>query len=85
MQVIAFHGTPKPQFEKFSFEHMGTESGLDAGFGLYFSTSKVDAFTYGETVYECRLELKTNVDNHKVTFTETQLKAIFDSAEDICY
>ncbi len=83
MQLICFHGTPKKQFKEFSFEHMGTESGLDAGFGLYFSTDKVDALTYGETVYECRLELRKNVDNHKVTFTETQLKAIFDSCEDI--
>ena len=81
MQVITYHGTDE-NFNKFSFEKMGQSNGLDAGFGLYFTTDRVDAFTYGDLVYECRLELKRNVDNHKVTFTETQLKAILDSVKE---
>lgn len=81
MQVIAFHGTPN-NFSTFSFKKVGSQSGTTgAGFGLYFSTSKADALTYGENIFECRLELKTNVDNHKVTFTPTILKAILDKAQ----
>ena len=81
MQVLAYHGSPH-RFEKFSFENVGKEGGTTgAGFGIYFSTSKADALTYGENIYTCMLQLKTNVDNHKVTFQPQILKAILDKAE----
>ncbi len=80
MQVLAYHGSPN-KFKEFSFEKVGSESGTTgAGFGLYFTTSKVDALTYGENLYTCMLQLKTNVDNHKVTFQPQILKAILDKA-----
>ncbi len=84
MQIIVYHGTPKKPFKKFSFEEIGTESGIDgAGFGLYFSTDFVDALTYGETVYECRLELERNINNHEITFQVSDLLAILNSSESI--
>jgi len=80
MQVIAYHGSPH-RFENFSFEKIGTEGGTTgAGIGLYFTTDKVDALTYGEILYECRLELKANIDNDKVSFSPTQLRAILTSS-----
>ena len=81
MQVLAYHGSPN-DFEQFDYKKIGSESGTSgAGFGVYFSTSKADALTYGGIIYTCMLELKTNIDNHKVTFTETQLKAILKRIE----
>ncbi len=81
MQVLTYHGS-KHKFKEFSFKNVGKESGTTgAGFGLYFSTSKVDALTYGENIYTCMLQLKTNVDNHKVTFQPQILKAILDKAQ----
>jgi hypothetical protein len=81
MQVITFHGSPN-NFSAFSFKKVGSNAGISGGgFGLYFSTSKADALTYGDNIYECRLQLKTNVDNHKITFTPTILKAILDKVQ----
>lgn len=83
MQVLAYHGSPH-KFDEFSFKKVGKESGISgAGFGLYFSTSKFDALTYGDNVYTCMLELKTNVDNHKITFQPQILRAILDKCEEI--
>jgi hypothetical protein len=82
MMILAYHGSPN-KFENFSFEKVGTEGGITgAGFGIYFSTSKADSLTYGENIYTCMLQLKTNVDNHKVTFQPQILKAILDTCED---
>ena len=81
MIQLAYHGSPH-KFTEFSFKKIGTEGGISgAGFGIYFSTSKADALTYGENIYTCMLQLKTNVDNHKVTFQPQILKAILDSCE----
>jgi hypothetical protein len=82
MNIIAYHGSPN-NFDKFSFKKVGTESGTSgAGFGLYFSTSKADALTYGPYLYECMLDLETNVNNHKVDLTPTMLKAIISRIEE---
>ena len=81
MNVLGYHGSPH-KFEEFSFKKVSTEGGISgAGFGIYFSTSKADALTYGENVYTCMLQLKTNVDNHKVTFQPQILKSILYACE----
>jgi hypothetical protein len=74
--VQVYHGTPN-DFEEFSFDFIGTQSGTDgAGFGIYFTESESEALCYGENIFKCLLKLKTNVSNDKVTFTRNFLKKV---------
>lgn len=76
-----YHGSPH-EFNSFSFDFVGSESGTSgAGFGLYFTESESEAFTYGENIYECTLILKTNLSNTIITLTSQQIKRILDILE----
>jgi len=77
MALQLYHGS-KYNFDKFSFKNYGKSNGLDAGFGLYFSDSKIDALTYGGIVYTCMVQLKNNISNDVVTFDKKILKVILE-------
>ena len=65
--VHCYHGSSNI-FDEFNFSQNGQHGGnIGAGCGLYFSTSKADAATYGNNIYECVLRLKTVISNHEVT------------------
>jgi hypothetical protein len=65
--INAYHGS-KNLFDAFDFSECGEHGGNDgAGFGLYFSTSKGEAMTYGPFIYSCILTLKRELSNHAVT------------------
>lgn len=76
-----YHGSPN-EFDNFSFDFVGSEAGTSgAGFGLYFTESEAEAFTYGENIYECTLILKTNLSNTVITLTPQQIRKILDILE----
>lgn len=73
-----YHGSPH-EFNSFSFDFVGSESGTSgAGFGLYFTESESEAFTYGENIYECTLILKTNLSNTCITLKPVEIRKILD-------
>lgn len=85
MTVQAYHGTPN-DFEEFSLNFLGTQSGTSgAGYGLYFSESESEAFTYGENVFKCTLKLKQSISNYEVTFNENLLYKILKLLNDNGY
>lgn len=68
--VQVYHGTPD-NFNEFSFEKMGKNSGTSgAGFGMYFTESESEAFSYGPNIFKCTLSLKSNISNDEVTFNK---------------
>lgn len=81
MKKILYHGSIN-KFDKFSLETIGIGSGTTgAGYGLYFSDNKADALAYGPVIYECEVNLKNNISNTKVTFTEASLISLISRIE----
>lgn len=81
--IELYHGSPH-KFEQFSFEKIGSESGvIGAGFGIYFADEKSDALCYGDIVYTCHVELTNNLSNEKVTLSKAVLGAIIDKIETV--
>lgn len=77
-----YHGSPSV-IEKFVLDFVGSENGTTGGgFGVYFTESKSEAFTYGENVHHCILNLKSALSNQSVTLTKFEvmdlLRKLFD-------
>ena len=78
MTVHGYHGT-KNQFDKFDFSEVGCHSGTTgAGCGLYFTTNKGEALTYGPILYTVNLTLKSAISNHDVTLKIPEVIKIID-------
>jgi hypothetical protein len=61
--AIFYHGSPK-KFEKFSDEFVGGEDATDQeGPGIYFTTSAEEARSYGEFIYEVRIDAQRFLDD----------------------
>lgn len=81
--ITVYHGSDY-LFNKFHFKNVGKKSGTSgAGFGLYFSTSKIDAMCYGKYMYTCELQLQKPLDNNKVTLSTEMLRVILEAFESI--
>jgi len=63
-----FHGS-NIKFNSFEYKFHGVSNGLDAGYGFYFSTNKIDALCYGKNIYECNVRLMNGFSNIKKTIT----------------
>lgn len=71
--VVAYHGSSN-KFDEFNFSEVGNYSGTSgAGFGLYFTESRTEAFTYGDIVYSCILQLNSQIYNDKITLKPADL------------
>lgn len=83
MTVQAYHGSPN-DFEEFSLDFLGTQSGLTgAGYGLYFSESESEAFTYGQNVFKCLLNLKLSLSNDEVTLKPPMIYKFLSNLNDL--
>ena len=82
MISLCYHGSEE-NFDEFSLEHVGEKNGITGGgYGLYFTTNKTDALTYGNNLYEVMLMLENNISNNKVTLSDNILRIILDKTPD---
>jgi hypothetical protein len=78
--VHAYHGSSN-MFDEFNFSECGEHGGsIGAGCGLYFSTSKSDALTYGPVLYEVTLRLGESLSNHEITLKAPHFRQIIKAA-----
>jgi hypothetical protein len=76
----AYHGS-KNMFDEFNFSECGKHGGsIGAGCGMYFSTSKGDAATYGPVIYDCTLRLGESLNNHEITLKPQHFRQIIKAA-----
>lgn len=57
---ICYHGSNNPDIEVFDINNIGKNTGNEGhyGYGIYFSTSIIEAKTYGNNIYECYLKIE---------------------------
>lgn len=76
MAICGYHGS-NADFDEFRFDKIGESNGLNAGYGMYFSTVREDAEQYGDILYTVLLDqLGDDVSNEDVTIIPTKMKAI---------
>jgi hypothetical protein len=79
-KMIAYHGTPHGEFDKFSMKKRGSGADLngvgDYGKGFYFSPSKEYALSYATEVANRRNDIKNN--NPTLYTVELEMNKPFD-------
>lgn len=79
MAIVAYHASDA-SFNKFSFDFAGESNGLDAGFGMYFTTVAEDSHEYGDIMYTVLIDkLQNDLSNETVTIPDHKWQAILDT------
>lgn len=57
--MICYHGSPKSDISTFDLSKIGHNKGNlgHYGYGIYFSTDRREALTYGDALYECYIKI----------------------------
>lgn len=76
MAIVAYHASDA-SFNKFSFDFAGESNGLDAGFGMYFTTVAEDSHEYGDIMYTVIIDkLQNDLSNETVTIPDHKWQSI---------
>lgn len=76
MAIVAYHASDA-SFNKFSFDFAGESNGLDAGFGMYFTTVAEDSHEYGDIMYTVIIDkLQNDLSNETVTVPDHKWQSI---------
>lgn len=79
MAILAYHASDA-SFNKFSFDFAGESNGLDAGFGMYFTTVAEDSHEYGDIMYTVIIDkLQNDLSNEAVTIPDHKWGAILNT------
>lgn len=79
MAIVAYHASDA-SFNKFSFDFAGESNGLDAGFGMYFTTVAEDSHEYGDIMYTVIIDkLQNDLSNETVTIPDHKWGAILNT------